>query len=116
MLCLEAYEKTTEETDLLTRSSKKVKIGDNTESSGAKGGNSYLDSLMGDSFVEPEHDEDSHGIGEVSEDDEDDSEDDECPVIRLSAEEKKRIRTPWQQTIIIKLMREGWGICFSCKD
>ena len=104
MLCLEDTETTTEEADLLTRSSKKVKIGDNTSSSGSKGGNTYIESLMGDSFVEPEGDDDKYNSDCISDDDEEDCDEDDCPVIKLTAEEKKRIRAPWQQTLIIKLM------------
>ena len=104
MLCIEATETSTEEADLLTRSSKKVKIGDRHNTMGSTGGNSYLESLMGESFVEPKTAEDNYTTEEISDDDEDDCDEEDCPVIKLSAEEKKRIREPWKQTIIIKLM------------
>ncbi|KAG5219090.1 receptor protein [Salix suchowensis] len=112
MLCLEDTETTTEEADLLTRSSKKVKIGDITSSSGTKGGNTYIESLMGDSFVEPEEDDDIYNSDCISDDDEEDCDEDDCPVIKLTAEEKKRIRAPWKQTLIIKLMGRRVGYMF----
>ena len=112
MLCLESIKTTTEEADLLTRSSKKVKIGENNVARGTTGGNSYVESLMGNSFVEPEIDENMQANECISEDDEDDCEEDDCPLIKLSAEEKKRIRKPWQQTLIIKLMGRKVGYMF----
>ena len=94
MPCRETTETTTEEADLLTRSSKKVKIRDTNELGGTTGGNSYIDSLMGSSFVAPEVDENILETEFNSDDDIDESDEEDCPVIKLSAEEKKRIRAP----------------------
>ena len=110
--CLATTETTTEEADQLTRSSKKVKIGDIHVPEGLKGGQSYIDSLMGDSFAETTVEEDNIDTEGFSEDDEDECDDDDCPVIKLSAEEKRRIRAPWQQTLILKLMGRRVGYMF----
>ena len=49
----------------------------------------------------------------VSEDDEEDDLDEEveeeCPTIRLTKEEKARLRRPWQKTLIINLLCRGIG-------
>ena len=105
-------ETTTEEADLLTRSSKKVKIRDSNEFVGGTGGNSYIDSLMGSSFVTPEVDENMHETEYNSDDDIDESDEEDCLVIKLSDEEKKRIRAPWTQTLILKLMGRKVGYMF----
>ena len=97
ILCHETNEVSIEEEDLLTRSSKKVKIGDNN-------GQSYVEKLMGESSVTHEVDEDNLPNDCISEDEDDDTDEDDCPVIKISSEEKKRIQAPWQQTLIIKLM------------
>ena len=112
MICLEESEITTEEADLLTRSSKKVKIGDADVEKGNKGSNSYIDSLMGNSFVATEVDENMHESEYISEDEDDECDEADCPIIKLSTEEKKRIRKPWQQTLIIKLMGRRVGYMF----
>jgi sucrose-6-phosphate hydrolase SacC (GH32 family) len=103
--CREAIDDSTEEADLLIRSSKKVKIGDIN-------GQSYVEKLMGETSVRHEEDEDNHFNECVSDDDDDDSDEDDCPVIKLSMEEKKRIRAPWKQTLIIKLMGRKVGYMF----
>ncbi|KAG5253172.1 receptor protein [Salix suchowensis] len=105
ILCHETNEASTEEEDLLTTSSKKVKIGDNN-------GQSYVEKLMGESLVTHEMDEDNHQNDCISEDEDDDADEDDCPVIKISSEEKKRIRAPWQQTLIIKLMGRKVGYMF----
>ncbi|KAJ4837446.1 hypothetical protein Tsubulata_023175 [Turnera subulata] len=43
---------------------------------------------------------------EDSESDEDKDEDDECPVIRLSSADKKRLRRPWLRTLFIKVLEK----------
>uniref|UniRef100_A0A6N2LZK8 CCHC-type domain-containing protein n=1 Tax=Salix viminalis TaxID=40686 RepID=A0A6N2LZK8_SALVM len=105
ILCHETNEVSTEEEDLLTRSSKKVKIGDNN-------GQSYVEKLMGESSVTHEMDEDNLPNDCISEDEDDDADEDDCPVIKISSEEKKRIRAPWKQTLIIKLMGRKVGYMF----
>ncbi|KAG5245718.1 receptor protein [Salix suchowensis] len=105
ILCHETNEISTEEEDLLARSSKKVKIGDNNRQS-------YVEKLMGESLVTHEIDEDNHPNYCISEDEDDDADEDDCPVIKISSEEKKRIWAPWQQTLIIKLMGRKVGYMF----
>uniref|UniRef100_A0A6N2LWJ1 CCHC-type domain-containing protein n=1 Tax=Salix viminalis TaxID=40686 RepID=A0A6N2LWJ1_SALVM len=92
-----------EETDLLLRSNKKVKIGDTS-------GLSYVDKLMGETVETKTMDEDTELNDCISEDDDDDSDEEDCPVIKLTVEEKKRIRAPWKQTLIIKLMGRKVGL------
>ncbi|KAG5225528.1 receptor protein [Salix suchowensis] len=93
--CREAMDDSTEEADLLIRSSKKVKIGDIN-------GQSYVDKLMGETSVRHAEDEDNHFNECVSDDDDDESDEDDCP----------RIRAPWKQTLIIKLMGRKVGYMF----
>lgn len=112
MLCLEGEEISTEEADLLTISSKKVKIKDTNIAGATTEGNNYIASLMGNSFIATESIDNNHDTECISEDDEDDSDEEDCLVIRISAEEKKRIRAPWTQTLIIKLMGRRVGYSF----
>jgi hypothetical protein len=71
-----------------------------------------VEKLMGETLVRHEEDEDNHFNECISDDDDDDSDEDDCPVIKLSMEEKKRIRAPWKQTLIIKLMGRKVGYMF----
>jgi hypothetical protein len=51
----------------------------------------------------------------ISDDEEVEKGDEECPLIKLSAEErkkKKRIREPWRQTLIIKVMGRKIGYIY----
>ena len=48
----------------------------------------------------------------ISEDEEEEEEtedgaEDDCPTSSLTKEEKARLRRPWKQTLIIKLLAEG---------
>ncbi|KAJ4846895.1 hypothetical protein Tsubulata_026220 [Turnera subulata] len=52
---------------------------------------------------------------EDSESDEEEDEDDECPVIRLSAADKRRIRRPWLRTLFIKVLGKHVGYRFLYK-
>lgn len=122
MLSPETMEPTTEETDLLSRSSKKVKVGDNNNhadgdtrqglSREGKGGISYRDSLMGSPYLCHNTSDESLLVDCISEDEDDDCDEEDCPVIRLSVEEKKRIRAPWRQTLIIKIMGRKVGYMY----
>uniref|UniRef100_A0A6N2N999 DUF4283 domain-containing protein n=1 Tax=Salix viminalis TaxID=40686 RepID=A0A6N2N999_SALVM len=103
-ICRETTDDSTEETDLLLRSNKKVKIGDTS-------GLSYVDKLMGETVETKTMDEDTELNDCISEDDDDDSDEEDCPVIKLTVEEKKRIRGPWKPTII-KLMGRKVGYMF----
>ena len=67
---------------------------------------------MGNSFVAPKVDENMQVTDCISDKDEDDCDEEDCPVIKLSIKEKKRIRKPWQQTLIIKLMGRSVGYMF----
>ena len=102
-------EVSTEEKDLLVRSNKKIKTNnvlkvsdmDTSDSTNAendvKGTFSYKESLIGSAF----RGQSNFSIPEqedfASDDDEEDEEEEDCPVIRLSMEEKKRIREPWRK-------------------
>jgi len=115
---------TTEESDLLTRSNKKVKMGENINKKvdvngwslhqGAAGGVTYKDSLIGSSYLPRDMSEDASFKECISEDEEDEDEED-CPVIKLSVEEKKRIRFPWRQTLIVKVMGRRVGYMYLIK-
>ena len=59
-----------------------------------------LENLDEDLIFEDEEDEGS---------DEDEDMDQDCPTIRLSKEEKVRIRLPWKKTLIIKLLGRSIG-------
>ena len=59
-----------------------------------------LENLDEDLIFEDEDDEGS---------DEDEEMDRDCPTIRLSKEEKVRIRLPWKKTLIIKLLGRSIG-------
>ena len=59
-----------------------------------------LENLDEDLIFEDEEDEGS---------DEDEEIDRDCPTIRLSKEEKVRIRLPWKKTLIIKLLGRSIG-------
>jgi hypothetical protein len=49
----------------------------------------------------------------ISDDEEVEKGDEECPLIMLSAEgKKKRIREPWRQTLIIKVMGRKIGYIY----
>lgn len=67
------------------------------------------DSLLVSAFLEQQLMQDSQHEHYVSEEDESGEED--CPVIKLSMEEKKHIRAPWRQTIIVKVM--GWWVGYA---
>ena len=76
----------------------------------------YRDMLMGealDSQTQP-----LAGNGMVEDgisDDEDDDRDEEgskCPTIKVSCEKKKRLRSKWQRTLIIKLIGHSIGFNF----
>lgn len=41
-----------------------------------------------------------------------DEDEDKCPTIRLSAEEKKRIRKPWLKSLIVKVLGKRVGFKF----
>ena len=43
---------------------------------------------------------------------EEESGEEDCPVIKLSTEEKKRIRAPWRQTIIVKVKGRRVGYIY----
>jgi hypothetical protein len=77
-----------------------------------KGNLSYKDSLMGDSHIDQRMTCDNEYYEYVSDDD--DGEDD-CPLIQLSVEGKRRIREPWRQTLIVKLMGRRTGYSFFMK-
>jgi hypothetical protein len=81
---------------------------------GASGGVSYKDSLIGSSYLPRVMCEDAAPEECISEDEEDEDEED-CPVIKLSAEEKKRIRSPWRQTLIVKVMGRRVGYMYLIK-
>ena len=49
------------------------------------------------------------GISDEEPGSDDDLEDSSCPVIRLSEEEKRRIRAPWKNSLIIKLFDKKLG-------
>jgi hypothetical protein len=101
MLSPETMEPTTEETDLLSRSSKKVKVGDNNNhadgdtrqglSREGKGGISYRDSLMGSPYLCHNTSDESLLVDCISEDEDDDCDEEDCPVIRLSVEENVKL-------------------------
>ncbi|XP_038687586.1 uncharacterized protein LOC119986972 [Tripterygium wilfordii] len=127
-------ERSQEETDLLERSNKKVKTGDNgggadptdtvmasrvEETQRGEGGGqspktSFRDKLMGRMGAgnlshEEEYDD------SVSDDEEEAMEEEEetdCPVIRVSKKEKRRLRSPWRQTLIIKILGRSIGYNF----
>lgn len=71
---------------------------------------SYRESLTGKQTPEPI-------ATETVSDDEDmnDEEDPECPTIKLSKEEKRRLRQPWQQTLIIKVLGRRVGYTYLAK-
>lgn len=72
-----------------------------------KGCFSYKDSSLVSAFLEQQLKQDSQHEHYVSEEDEEnESGEEDCPVIKLSMEEKKHVRAPWRQTIIMKVM--GW--------
>ena len=110
-----------EETDLLSRSNKKVKVGcAGTESSGPfenigdespRRKFSYRDMVMGEASRGQE--QYLSGLSDfeevISDDDEDDS---ECPTIKLSCDEKVRLRSTWARTLIIKLIGRAVGFKF----
>jgi len=52
---------------------------------------------------------------DVSDDEEGEQEDDDpdCPVVKLTKEEKKRMRKRWENTLIIKVLGKWLGITIS---
>ena len=120
-ICYEQGEIMMEETDLWARSNKKVKTNrgkcpmkeelmiKGLEDKVNKGCFSYKDSLLVSAFLEQQLMQDSQHEHYMSEKDESGEED--CPVIKLSMEEKKHIRAPWRQTIIVKVM--GWWVGYA---
>jgi len=106
------------EPDLLSRSKKKVKVDNgkrrlveetSPDSLAAgretKGNLSYKDSLVGDSYTDQRMTCDNEYDEYVSDDD-------DCPLIQLSVEGKRRIREPWRQTLIVKLIEKRTGYSY----
>lgn len=76
-------------------------------------GNSFKDTLLGkqtvgSSTTYPEEEEIISDVEQYGEDDEDDG----CPVIRLSREDKIRLRKPWRQTLIVKVLGRTIGYTY----
>ena len=104
---------------LLVRSNKKVRLEapptsqcmeDTEMTAGDQKGTSFCDMLMGrpDESMQEEDEE-----GNSEEDEEqtlEEDQDQDCPIIHVSKEEKRRVRKPWKKTLIIKLL--GCNICF----
>jgi len=107
---------------MLSSSNKKIKVNSGNQEAdvgngsspsigtqAGSGGISYKDSLMGASYIDHESNKDHTKHDYISDDDEEEDGDEECPLIKLSAEEKKPLREPWRQPLIIKVMgREDW--------
>lgn len=71
---------------------------------------SYKESLAGTSMGIPEQG------GEVSDDEDMDGDDDpECPEIRLTKEEKTKLREPWRRLLIVKVLGRRVGYTNLCK-
>lgn len=118
-----------EERDLLERSTKKAKAVDETMQAKAQGfkdhhssradtmeieGESqtskrtFKESLMGYDLEKRNHDRRFNNKDDTASDDEDEQQEDDdplCPVIKVSREEKIRLRRPWKRTLILKV----WG-------
>lgn len=72
---------------------------------------SYKESLAGVRFESQEENE------VVSDDDDIDREEDpECPEVRLTKEEKIRLRKPWKCSLIIKVLGRKVGYTYLCKQ
>ena len=98
-----------EEVDLLVRSNKKVRseapptshlMEDTKMTAGNQKETSFRDMLMGRPNEPMEEDEE-----QTPEEDQDQ----DCPIIHVSMEEKRRIRRPWKKTLIIKLLGRNIG-------
>ena len=112
-----------EENDLLQRSNKKFKrqideITPDVEMNLLKGmgeDNRKSYSQMTRSFgreINPLYDDGERDEDNITDDDGDsegEEEDESCPNIVLSKEEKRRIRSPWKNAIIIKLLDKKMG-------
>ncbi|KAJ6881123.1 hypothetical protein NC651_027847 [Populus alba x Populus x berolinensis] len=61
------------------------------------------------SYIDHESNEDHTKHDYISDDDEEEEGDEECRLIKLSAEEKKPIREPWRQTSTIKVTGRKTG-------
>lgn len=124
----------TEETDLMRRSSKKVKHRDNCdfssamekdnlthvsptleapphESSFRQDGMSYKNVTGGHGCPQGEFDiDESFFQDEISDDEievEGEGEDPNCPTIKLSRAEKMRLRSPWMNALIVNFSTKG---------
>jgi hypothetical protein len=117
MLSREQTGISTEEADMLSSSNKKIKVNSGNQEAdvgngsspsigtqAGSGGISYKDSLMGASYIDHESNKDHTKHDYISDDDEEEDGDEECPLIKLSAEEKKPLKEPWRQPLL-----KSWG-------
>ena len=111
------HEKTNEEDHILHRSNKRVRSRENIEEPTRKDVDlleknkqhvSFRDKLLGQDANNDDLDPEEW----ILDDENGGSEADEeqcCPVIRMSREEKLRIRKPWKQSLIVKLLGRPIG-------
>ncbi|KAJ7947238.1 reverse transcriptase [Quillaja saponaria] len=124
-----------EEEDQLHQSNKKVKMGNGRNAitqenypplgDGLGKKLSYKESVVGantmeermecEEDMEKSKDEDMNVESDDDMKDLDQGENDDCPIIFLTKEEKKRIRQPWRESVIIKLLGKKIGYNFLCK-
>lgn len=123
-----SLEKTTEEADLIEKSSKKMKIKEGEL--GVSDSNhqqereiveepkrkiSYQEKRVGNTTYDIEMDEQCDEGQFFSDDEselEEDKENEDCPNIRLSRAEKQCIRRPWIKTLILKILGKRVGLKF----
>ncbi|KAJ6976439.1 hypothetical protein NC653_028540 [Populus alba x Populus x berolinensis] len=67
------------------------------------------------SYIDHESNEDHTKHYNISDDDEEEEGDEECPLIKLSAEEKKPIREPCRQTLTVKVTGRKTGYTYLMK-
>ncbi|KAJ4826538.1 hypothetical protein Tsubulata_034976 [Turnera subulata] len=75
---------------------------------------SYKEKVLGAAFPVPEltMKDDDADLDSESDVDSGDEEDETCPVIRLTSEQKWRLRAPWRQALIVKMLGKKVGYRF----
>ena len=106
-----------EEENILERSNKKVKAGelgleqtltDTKMPTAEQRPASFRDKLLGRNTPHAQ-DEADDWISDDEEISHEEETDPDCPIVKLSKEEKARFRRPWKQTLIIKLLGRSIG-------